>query len=67
MLAIIWAGDLGNHVLDTEKGLRGTSGTISAPGQRGCSLESKEAITPYYNKDDYGNESGDGTQMEKVK
>ena len=65
MLALIWAGDLGNHVLDTEKALRSTSETGAATGQSGCSLESKEALSPYLNRGEY---NGDVvTQMEKVR
>jgi hypothetical protein len=64
MLTLIWAGDLGNHVMDTGKMARETPDSNHGNGHSGCASGSKEAILQLSNNDDY---SGDGTQMEKVK
>ena len=63
MLSLIYLGDLGNHVIDSGKSARDTSGINYVASHTGCSSASKEAISHLSNNNDY---ISDGTQMEKV-
>ena len=61
MASLVWVGDLGNHVMN--KANSETAGSGSNYINNGCTSESKEAISPIWNSDEY---QSDGTQMEKV-
>ena len=61
MASLVWVGDLGNHVMN--KANSETAGSASGYINNGCTSESKEAMSPIWNSDDY---QSDGTQMEKV-
>ena len=63
MLVLIWAGDLGNHVMNTGKAAQGNSGSMLPSTPDSCRSGYKEASSPLINNDEY---NGDGTQMEKV-
>ena len=61
MASLVWVGDLGNHVMN--KANSESPGSESGYINNGCTSESKEAISPIWNSDEY---QSDGTQMEKV-
>ena len=61
MASLVWVGDLGNHVMN--KANSESPGSESGYINNGCSSESREAISPIWNSDEY---QSDGTQMEKV-
>ena len=61
MASLVWVGDLGNHVMN--KANSESPGSESGYINNGCTSESREAISPIWNSDEY---QSDGTQMEKV-